>query len=123
MKNLKFVLLSFVLLNVFICGGCGKTVINCEADEIKLYKWKYSGEREIVSTLEFEEDNAVLTIKNGDEHCKINGLCVFGDKGFVIIDNSLKKEFPFKYTLSGTELNIEYNGDYISFKKNSSPTS
>ncbi|MBQ3692159.1 MAG: hypothetical protein II931_02420 [Clostridia bacterium] len=118
MKKLRFAILSFVvLLCTLFFGGCGKTVINCEADEIKLYSWEYSGEQGLVSRLEFKEDNAVLTIVSGDERCEINGLCVFGEGSFVIIDNSLKREFPFKYTLSGKELNIEYNGDSISFEK------
>lgn len=118
MKNFKAVIFSLILIISVLFSGCGKTVINCDADEIKLYKWEYSGEQGLVSTLEFEEDNAVLTVKNGDEYCKIDGLCVFGENSFVIIDNIIKREFPFKYELSGTELNLEYNGNYISFAKN-----
>ena len=117
MKKFKFLLLPLILFITAALGGCGKTVINCEADEIKLYGWEYAGEQGLVSTLAFEEDNAVLTVQNGGEQCKIEGLCVFGEDGFVIIDNSLKKEFPFKYILSGRELRLEYNGDYISFNK------
>ena len=117
MKDFKLVILPLALIVIIVLGGCGKTVINCEADEIKLYSWEYLGEQGLVSTLEFADDNAVLKINNKDVQCEINGLCVFGEDSFVIIDNSLKKEFPFKYTLSGTELSLEYNGDSINFAK------
>ena len=102
MKDFKFVILSLALIVIIVLGGCGKTVINCEADEIKLYSWEYLGEQGLVSTLEFAEDNAVLKIKNDNEECEINGLCVFGEDGFVIVDDSLKSDIPFEYTLSGT---------------------
>lgn len=118
MKKIKFLILSFCLLIPLTLGGCGKAVINSEADEIKLYSWEYSGEQGLFSSLCFDEDNAILTIKNGSEHCEINGLCVFEENNFVIIDNNLKKEFLFNYTLSGKELTLEYNGDVISFLKN-----
>ncbi len=115
-KKASIFFLTLLIISAFLCG-CGSTVINNEADEIKLYSWEYTGEQGIFSELSFENDNAVLTIDRDGEHCEINGLCVFGEQSFVIIDNTLKNKFVFIYTLSGKYLRLEYNGSSIEFEK------
>ncbi|MBQ3969131.1 MAG: hypothetical protein II685_01450 [Clostridia bacterium] len=105
---------------IFICMvlcSCGQAVINSESDEIRLYSWEYAGDYGIKANLSFENDNAVLTVRSKDEYCEISGLCVFGEDSFVIIDNSLKKEYFFGYTLSGLGLELTYNENRIKFKK------
>ena len=118
MKKLKslFMLIP-IFLFLFLLEGCGKPVINNEADEIKLYSWEYTGKQGINSTLKFSGDEAILTIVNDNEKCRIQGLCVFGDTGFVIIDPKLQNEYGFKYKLSGRELSVSYNGSTIKMQK------
>lgn len=112
----SIIALTFILIAVFMCG-CTTTVINNESDEIKLYSWKYIGEQGLVANLSFENDNAALTVESSGEHCKIEGLCVFGEQSFVIVDNTLKKKFIFNYTLSGKNLELQYNDSLITFDK------
>lgn len=118
MKKLKssFMLIPTLVL-LFILQGCGKPIINSEADEIKLNSWVYSGEQGINSTLEFSGDEALLTIMNDNEKCRIKGLCVFGDTEFVIIDPKLQNKYGFEFELSGRELSITYNGNTIKMQK------
>ena len=97
--------------------GCGKRTVNTEADEIILYSWDYIGEEEITGQLSFNENKAALVVENGDERCKVEGLCIFGNESFVIVDKTLKQEFLFNYRLSGKYLETEYNGNKIQFRK------
>lgn len=108
--------LTFLLISALLCG-CGRTVINTEADEIKLYSWEYTGKQTLAAELSFENDSAALTIENNGEHCVIEGLCVFGDQTFIIVDNTLKNKFVFGYTLSGKTLVLDYDGSTVSFDK------
>ena len=114
-KKIKKLLLIFSI--VLTLTSCGKQVINCNADEIKLFSWSFNGEQGLSANLEFENDNAVLTIDNNDKHCTIGGLCIIGENSLLIADNSLQKDFLFDYKLSGTELTLFYDEKEINFKK------
>ena len=116
-ENKSSFLLILTITLLLTLQGCGKTAINNEADEIKLYSWVYSGEQGISSTLEFHDDEASLTIVNDSEKCLIKGLCVFGENRFVIIDTELQKEFAFEFELSGREISLKHGGETINLQK------
>ena len=116
-ENKSSLLLILTITLLLTLQGCGKTAINNEADEIKLYSWVYSGEQGISSTLEFHDDEASLNIVNDSEKCLIKGLCVFSENKLVIIDTKLQKEFAFEFELYGREIILKYGDKTINLQK------
>lgn len=112
----KGILIISVLLCLTLCS-CGKTQINSKSDEVIQNSWRFEGEYGITASLEFENENAALSIENSDESCVIEGLCICDDEHIVIIDKKLKKEFVFEYALYGDRITVIYDGAPIDFVK------
>ncbi|MDE7390107.1 MAG: hypothetical protein K2M82_04110 [Lachnospiraceae bacterium] len=103
---MKKIVCIILLCLMFTATGCGKKVINCEFDELKKYAWSYSGEYGTECKLSFDNDTAMLTVTSGSESTVIKGVTVSNDNTIIILDENLKKEFVFTYTLGGVKVTL-----------------
>ncbi len=115
MKKIKNITILIMMSVVLMCSSCTE-IINTEADEIRSFEWQIRND-DISAALSFENDNAALAISSYGESCIIKGLCIISENTIVIIDNSLKNEYVFNYSLSGQSLILERNGETAAFYK------
>ena len=115
MKKIKKSLIVTVLFFLLVCGGCKEKIGN-KSDEIRSYNWRTTN-NDIYASLDFQDESAALVINSGGESCTICGLCIISDNTVVILDNSLKNEYRFGYTLSGEALTLEFGGEAAVFYK------
>ena len=109
MKKIKNITILIMMSVVLMCSSCTE-IINTEADEIRSFEWQIRND-DISAALSFENDNAALAISSYGESC------IISENTIVIIDNSLKNEYVFNYSLSGQSLILERNGETAAFYK------
>lgn len=113
MNSRLFCFFSLICAVLFF-SGCGADVVNDQFDEIRLYSWETQN-GEIYSRLEFDGDNAVLTIVSPDSETEITGICLTDDSRLVIFDDT--DEYCFGYTLAGKALTLKSKKGTVTFER------
>lgn len=114
MKNIiKKLSVIFLLLSVILSlTACMTDTSGCKY-ELLSSSWSavQKGGSEI--SLMFDDENAYLTAKSGNDEIKINGKYVSDDTSFIIFNTAYPENYRFFYELNGENLSLTYCGDTI----------
>ena len=112
MKKLVVMLMFFPL----ILGGCGSSAQG-NVSELTGSAWsaELDGGGEI--ELDFDGDEALLLLKNGDDSAEIAGKVLIDDESMVIFDTDARCNYRFDYAPRGELLSLTYEGNTVELKK------
>ena len=111
---MKKLVVCLMLLSVILCGCSQRAFGN--PPELTKHTWHALRDGGGEITLEFNGENAVLTLKNGDEAATIAGKMLADDTSFVIFDTDLKQNYAFSYVPRGELLDLTFEGNTIEMK-------
>lgn len=84
--------------------------------ELTSSDWKATLKGGAEVELSFDEENAVLSLKNGDVESEIKGKYIADETTFVIFVPEIAQNYGFEYTPKGNTLDVKYGENTITFQ-------
>ena len=107
----------FYLLTVaFFLTSCMSDTSGCKY-ELTSSSWSSVQKGGSYVSLSFEDENAYVTAKSGDDEISINGKYAADNESFVIFNTAYSENFRFYYELNGENLNLTYCEGTIVLKR------
>lgn len=118
MANLKTILIiALVILSMIFSVSCTQKEIVQPSDELVENIWQNRDNFGKEIKLEFDNNNAELSIKTENFSTKISGVAIIDNSTIQITDDTLSKSFCFNYNLYGNKIDLIYNDKTVILNK------
>lgn len=118
MVNIKRVLIiAIVILSMLFSVSCTQREIVQPSDELVENVWQNKDNFGKEIKLEFNNNNAELSIKTENFSTKISGIAIIDNSTIHITDDNLSKSFCFNYNLYGNKIDLIYNDKTVILNK------
>ena len=97
--------------------SCTQREIVQPSDELVENVWQNKDNFGKEIKLEFDDNNAELSIKTENFSTKISGIAIIDNSVIQITDDNLSKSFCFNYYLYGNKIDLIYNDKTVILNK------
>ena len=112
----KFFYVPILILCVICLSSCTR-IVNCPADELRMYAWSAKVDNGDSAELSFDGSNGLLSVHTGVSDLVLSGLCVMTDDRLIICDEKTDVNYTFGYVLYGDRVELTYYDGTISLEK------
>lgn len=103
----SFCVFFALIIVVFITTSCMNDTSGCKY-ELTSVSWSTEQNGGSCVSLSFDDENAYLTAKSGNDEISINGKYALDDESFVIFNTAYPENLRFYYELNGENLSLTY---------------
>lgn len=112
----KFFMFFILMIFVFVMTSCMSDTSGCKY-ELTASSWSAEQKGGSSVSLSFDDENAYLTAKSGNDEVNIDGKYAADSESFVIFNTAYPENFRFYYELNGENLSLTYCEGTIVLKR------